>query len=63
MTTLYQWFDPSDKEHIKAFRVAQTTGRWPEGFVPDHVDMGSLWSVANKIADYYITKVIAEDEE
>jgi hypothetical protein len=59
--TLYEWFDPSDKGHIKAFHIATTTGRWPKGFIPDGVELGTLWSISNKIAEYYVAKVLEED--
>ena len=62
MTTLYEWFDPSNKEHIKAFRSLQKTGVWPKGFVPEHVERGSSWRLVSKIAEYYITKIVNEDE-
>jgi hypothetical protein len=59
--TLYEWFDPSDKEHLRAFQVLNETGTWPKGFVPEDIDRGSPWRIAFKIADYYVSKVL-EDE-
>jgi len=58
MPTLYEWFDPSNKEHLRAFRTLTETGQWPKGFVPKEVDMGSPWRVSIKIADHYMTLML-----
>jgi len=61
--TLYDWFDPSNKEHIRAFHYLMDTGNWPVGFVPDEVERGSPWRLTSKIAEYYVSKVINEEAE
>ena len=43
--TLYEWFDPYDYEHIRAYRYLERNGFWPEGYIPDHIAIGNLWQV------------------
>ena len=43
--TLHEWFDPYDYEHIRAYRQLEQHGFWPEGFIPDHIEIGRLWQV------------------
>jgi hypothetical protein len=54
--TVDQFFDPSNVEHLRAYRQLQKTGLWPQGFLPDNITFPSLWAVtiANKLADLYV---------
>lgn len=46
------WFDVKNKNHIESYRYLQSTGFWPRGFVPDHVDIDVNWQtmIMNKLA-------------
>jgi hypothetical protein len=43
MEKFSDWFDPYDMHHLRAFSCLCNTGHWPEGFMPDTVDMGNIW--------------------
>jgi len=60
---VYEWFDPYNPEHLRAYRRLMDHGMWPEGFIPDNVDMTSGWqyALASKIADAHITDRIGYD--
>jgi hypothetical protein len=40
-----EWFDVNNIDHIRAYVHLRITGMWPEGFIPDNVEMGSIWQV------------------
>lgn len=57
------WFDPKNREHLKAYRYLQQHGYWPEGW-----PLGPLsahWQVViiNMIADAYLAEKLDEDDE
>ena len=56
MKTFIEWFDPHNKEHIKAYVRLQETGCWPKGFVPDDVEMENHWlvGICSKMADAWV---------
>lgn len=61
-----EWFDPYNMEHLKAWRVLQVTGSWPEGFVnpedfvvPDKLERAGLWEV---MIDCKIAKAFVEEK-
>lgn len=39
------WFNPMDLNHIQAYRHLERHGHWPEGFLPDGIEMSSVWQV------------------
>ena len=43
MEKFSDWFDPYNYEHLKAFSYLCDTGTWPKGFIPNTVELGSLW--------------------
>jgi len=56
MEKFSDWFDPYDFNHISAFSYLRDTGHWPEGFIPDNIDMGNIWQfdVVAKIAAAWV---------
>ena len=40
---ILDWFDPHNIEHLKAYRHMENTGRWPEDFLPDDIEMVTVW--------------------
>ena len=51
-----EWFDPTNKDHVKALITLNKTGVFPVGFIPDNVDMDTHWTVSmfGKIAVAYV---------
>lgn len=39
-----EWFNVNDIEHITAYRHFNNTGMWPEGFIPDGMELPDLWT-------------------
>ncbi len=52
------WFDIKNPEHIAAYKHLTTgnTGCWPEGFIPDDVEMTVNWAVwtAMELANAFV---------
>lgn len=58
---IVQWFDPTNKEHLRAWQHLQTQGSWPVEFIPGDVTFPTLWqaSIAWKMADLYLASALA----
>jgi hypothetical protein len=41
-----EWFEVENIEHLTAYKVLMDTGSWPEGFIPAHVELSSIWQVS-----------------
>jgi hypothetical protein len=54
--TITEYFDPTNKEHLQAFRTLQETGTWPNNFPPQDCTFSSIWQIEiySKIANIYI---------
>lgn len=37
------WFDPHNPAHLRAYRVLDETGAWPDGFIPEDVELSGGW--------------------
>ena len=49
-TRLFEdWFDPTNDEHLAAYRYLRENAMWPEGFRPTGVKMGPYWEEQIKI--------------
>ena len=50
------WFDITDMDHLRAYKHLMNVGSWPEGFIPDNVEMSMGWSIgiAGTMANAYI---------
>ena len=64
MTNLVEWFDPNNRDHVAAYRHLQTTGIWPDGFIPPGMEIPTYWniSVAGKLADAWINHMLEGDQ-
>lgn len=53
------WFDPYNHEHVKAWKHLCEQGSWPEGFIPDYVEMTSGWQIdlTNQLANAWIDHI------
>jgi hypothetical protein len=53
---LENWFDPDDERHLRAYQHLRDKGCWPEGFIPDNVEMSAHWvlTVTAKLADAWV---------
>jgi hypothetical protein len=56
MMELTEWFNPTNRKHLLAYRYCQETGMWPEGFIPDDVEVNNNWQMIlpYKMADLWI---------
>lgn len=54
--TITEWFDCTNIEHIKAWKHLQPHGRWPQGFIPQDINLTAYWvpMISMKLADHYI---------
>ena len=59
------WFDPTVIEHIKAYHHLQLNGFWPNGFLPNGIEMPSRWQVTiqAKIANQWINLLLHHQME
>ena len=53
MIPIAKWFDPNNKEHLKAYNHLSKKGSWPEGFIPDNVELEGPWQ-------YELTAIMAQ---
>ena len=62
--TILEWFDPSNKDHLRGFKTLVDTGTWPEGFVPEDVSFPVLWHVTlmGVLANEYLEIKLKEDK-
>ena len=54
-----EFFDPTNKKHLRAYQERMKTGRWPKKFFPPYVQTDSLehldlLGVRTKIVSYWI---------
>jgi len=61
--TIVEFFDPRNADHCRAFQHLEQHGCWPDGFIPDDVEMTSAWQVAlyARLAGCWIDHVVAVD--
>jgi hypothetical protein len=41
--TINDWFDVYNAAHVSAYEHLQTTGVWPEGFIPEGTEFENGW--------------------
>jgi len=60
MMNIVDWFDVNNLEHLKAYKHLGETGVWPTTFIPNFVEMGTLWygRITSKIADEFVNKML-----
>ena len=51
-----EWFDPYNHNHTDALVYLQETGCWPEGFIPEEVELQGGWTrdLNRKLANAWI---------
>jgi hypothetical protein len=65
--TVAGFFDPHNIEHLKAYKLLQQNGQWPDYFY-QHLKgldfQNGAWSIliANKMADAYIELILKGDK-
>jgi hypothetical protein len=54
--TIYEFFDPYNMDHIEAYQHLGKTGHWPEGFLPENIEIAPLWQIRilEKLANAWI---------
>jgi len=60
-----EWFDPTDIEHIRAYVHLESTGCWPQDFIPADVEFNPPWQIrlTAKMAHFWKEHMIACEEE
>lgn len=55
-TSIVDWFDVNDTNHVGAYRHLQQTGVWERGFLPENIIFPVAWHamIAFKLADAYM---------
>lgn len=63
MPTFEDFFDAYSPHHRDAYRTLENTGSWPEGFIPDNVELGPTWHVMalSKLAQAWLSYTSAVD--
>ena len=53
---LVEWFDIRETDHFMAYKHLMKNGMWPEGFIPDDVEIPNNWQVSlmGNIVDEFI---------
>lgn len=53
---IYDWFNPNDVEHLKAYNYLMNTGFWPKDFIPKDVVFSSCWQseLTSKMAAFWV---------
>ena len=53
---ILDFFNPIDIDHLKAYQHLQSTGMWPEGFIPERVDFSPNWQMLlqSRMADLWV---------
>ncbi len=63
---IINWFDVLNADHLKAYRTLETTGQWPQGFLPADCTFVTNWQyvLCSKLAEAYLNAaVVAESHE
>ena len=60
---ILEFFDITNTEHINAFALFDTTGRWPEKFIPEGTTFQSGWhySILSKMGAAYMIMKLANE--
>jgi hypothetical protein len=55
---IVEFFDPSDEEHMKAYKYLRDTGVWPRGFISDNIIFEPYWYIhmLHKLVGYLLDK-------
>ena len=53
---IMEWFDPENIDHLKAYKHLMDTGMWPEGFIPDNIEIPVSWNthLVYKMANLWV---------
>lgn len=60
-----EFFDVYNREHLSAYEYLDKVGNWPEGFIPDDVEMDLNWHIQlmGMMADAYRNLMMLKDAE
>jgi len=59
--SIVDWLDILDPNHMMAFKILTTTGKWPDGFIPwDEVEFPHLWLtlIHAKMAEAWVNRLV-----
>lgn len=65
MLSITDFFDVANAEHREAYHEMEISGHWPEGFIPDDIDMSPAWHVVllQKMYEWYRKRETELQEE
>jgi len=60
---LIDFFDPKNKDHLKAYLNLYKEGCWPQGFLPEGIKIPNGWNflLAEKIVRTYLKDNIPDE--
>lgn len=60
MTSIVEWFDPNNKDHVTAYKHFQESGMWPYKFIPMDLEFPVGWDIAvkSKMVDAWINHML-----
>ena len=55
---IVEFFDPTNPEHMKAYKHLRDTGVWPKGFIPENILFEPYWYIRmlHKLVGYLLDK-------
>lgn len=61
--SIIDWFDPHNMDHLQALNHLNNEGAWPEGFLPEEIQMINHWyfMLMVKVADCWMTHKLQEE--
>lgn len=62
VTSIVDFFDPTNLSHLEAYKCFDETGYFPDHFIPADVKLTTMWryALASKLATLYVNEKINE---
>ena len=62
--SIYEWFDPNNVVHLRAYWNLIETGTWPTDFIPTNVFFPTMWQyqIAEKMAQCWVVNKLFINE-
>lgn len=64
-TSIVNFFDPHNREHLESYIHLKNKGVWPDGFIKDDIYFPVAWQVSlyAKMADCWVNYVLTRTSE
>lgn len=62
LTSIVDFFDPTNLSHLEAYKTFEETGYFPDHFIPADVKLSTMWryALASKLATLFVSQKINE---